>query len=148
MALKESSPAPDFSLPANDGQTYKLSELRGQVVVLNFYPGDDTAVCTQQLCSYSEKWDSFGETDAVVLGISPQDLESHGRFAAKYDLKIPLLYDEGFKVAKSYGLGKLGGWRATFVIDQQGIIRWVFNSMTALRYANSDEILARIGELG
>lgn len=147
MAIKPGSPAPDFSLPASDGRTYTLSELRGQVIVLNFYPADSSMVCTKQMCQYSERIDDFGEAQAVILGISPQGLSSKERFARENELKIPLLADEGGEVAKAYGLGGLGGNRATFVIDQEGQVAWVYNSLTALRFASSAEILDQVEAL-
>ena len=107
--------APDFTLPgvlvsggtAERGD-YALSAQRGKPVVLAFYPGDNTSVCTKQLCSYTSGLDSFTGLGATVWGISPQDVDSHEAFARKYDLGFPLLADTGLTVTRQYGIG-LGG---------------------------------------
>src|SRR5437588_6365709 len=91
--------APDFELPGTDG-AFKLSDHRGERVVLLFYPGDDTPVCTRQFCSYRDQSEEFGQLDATIVGISSQGLESHVGFAAKYGLNVPLLADEDCEVAK------------------------------------------------
>jgi thioredoxin-dependent peroxiredoxin len=95
-------PAPDFELDGTDGR-FKLSEHRGERVVLLFYPGDNTAVCTKQFCSYRDNAEAFGALDATVVGISSQGLESHLGFVEKHGLNVPLLADEDGSVAKSYG---------------------------------------------
>src|ERR1700731_3998376 len=93
--------APDFELPGTDGP-FKLSAHRGERVVLLFYPGDNTMVCTKQFCSYRDRADDFARLNATVVGISSQDLDSHEGFVAKHSLNVPLLADVGGEVAKSY----------------------------------------------
>ena len=93
--------APDFELPGTDGP-FKLSEHRGERVVLLFYPGDNTMVCTKQFCSYRDRADDFAALDATVVGISSQDLDSHEGFIAKHSLNVPLLSDVDRQVAMSY----------------------------------------------
>lgn len=123
-------PAPDFSLPASDGQTYSLSQFRGQKhVVLVFYPGDDTPTCTAQLCDYRDGWGEFQKLDAVILGVSTNDMTAHKKFAEKFSFPFPLLEDAGNQLCKAYGVLMLGGLlpvanRAVFIIDKQGIIRY------------------------
>ena len=129
--------APDFELPGTDGKTFKLSEHRGRNVVLAFYPGDATTVCTKQFCSYRDKADKLDQLDADVLGISPQSVDSHERWIEEQELNVPLLADEDLAVSKSYGvtgwLGPLARFteledtpggryveRAIFVIDARG----------------------------
>src|SRR5258707_743927 len=96
--------APDFELPGTEGMTFKLSEHRGRNIVLAFYPGDATTVCTKQFCSYRDKADQLGELDAMVIGISPQSVESHERWAEERKLNVPLLADEDLAVSKRYGI--------------------------------------------
>ncbi|MEA2347071.1 MAG: thioredoxin-dependent peroxiredoxin [Thermoleophilaceae bacterium] len=121
---REGDTAPDFTLPGTDGE-FKLSEHRGERVVLLFYPGDNTPVCTKQFCSYRDNSEAFGSLDATVVGISSQSLESHKAFTEKNSLNVPLLADVDGKVAKLYSAhrGPLGTKRAVIVIDQNGIVR-------------------------
>ena len=116
--------APDFELPGTDG-TFKLSEHRGERVVLLFYPGDNTMVCTKQFCSYRDRADDFAALDATVVGISSQDLDSHEGFIAKHGLNVPLLSDVDRQVARSYSAfsARLGIKRAVIAIDEQGVVR-------------------------
>src|SRR5512133_3214509 len=102
-APQPGDPAPDFTLEGTDGP-FRLSEHRGQRVVLLFYPGDETMVCTKQFCSYRDRADDMSALDAVVVGISDQDVESHEAFAAHHGLTVPLLADVGREVAKAYGV--------------------------------------------
>ena len=95
-------PAPDFELQGTYGR-FKLSDHRGQRVVLLFYPGDNTPVCTRQFCSYRDNAEAFAALDARVVGISSQNVDSHESFTAEHGLNVPLLADEGSKVAKAYG---------------------------------------------
>src|SRR6476620_12134897 len=106
-------PAPDFELEGTGG-TFRLSEHRGERVVLLFYPGDNTMVCTKQFCSYRDRADDFAQLNATVVGISSQDVDSHEAFTAKHSLNVPLLADVDHAVAKSYGAnrGPLGTKRA------------------------------------
>lgn len=120
--------APDFTLPGiagGDRRDYRLSELRGHKVVLAFYPGDFTPGCTAQLCSYRDAFDELESLDAVVLGISAQDVDSHEKFAAKHSFPFPLLVDTDKAVAREYGiLGPLGVKRSVFILDDEGVVRY------------------------
>jgi thioredoxin-dependent peroxiredoxin len=117
-------PAPDFDLPGTGEQRYSLADYRGRKLVLAFYPGDFTRVCTKQFCSYRDEGDRLDGIDAEVLGISPQSVRSHERFAGEKSLNVPLLADKDRAVAAAYGVAK-GPLvrRAIFVIDEQGTIR-------------------------
>jgi len=127
--VEEGKPAPDFELTSDEGQTVRLSELRGQPVVVYFYPRDDTPGCTAQACGIRDNYEAFGERGAVVLGISPDDESSHVKFKQKYGLPFTLLADPDHRVADDYGVwgersmyGKTyhGIERSTFVIDADG----------------------------
>lgn len=119
-------PAPDFTLNDGDGKPWQLSKQRGKVVVLLFYPGDETPICTRQLCSVRDRWDDYLATGAEVVGISADSVESHKKFAEHHNLPLSLLSDEEGRVANLYGArslipGKVA--RSVFVIDAQGILR-------------------------
>src|SRR5947207_10124497 len=116
--------APDFELEGTDGP-FKLSDHRGERVILLFYPGDETAVCTKQFCSYRDRADDMSALDAVVVGISAQDVDSHKAFTAHHGLTVPLLADVDRAVATAYGVSApvVGTRRAAFVIDEDGIVR-------------------------
>jgi len=116
--------APDFDLPGTGDKHYRLSDYRGRKLVLAFYPGDFTAVCTKQFCSYRDEGDRLDELDAEVLGISPQSVGSHERFVKEKSLNVPLLADEDKEVAAAYDVvrGPMVK-RAIFVIDEEGTIR-------------------------
>jgi peroxiredoxin Q/BCP len=125
------SVAPDFTLPADDGQTAHLADYRGQRVVLYFYPKDMTSGCTVQACGFRDHYTEIEERNAVVLGISPDGTASHEKFKTKYNLPFRLLADEDHKVAELYGVwgeksmyGKkyFGVIRSHFVIDEEGRI--------------------------
>jgi peroxiredoxin Q/BCP len=117
-------PAPDFELDGTDG-SFRLSDHRGERVVLLFYPGDNTAVCTKQFCSYRDNAEAFGALDATVVGISAQGVASHRDFSDKHGLTVPLLADESGRVAKSYGAHApvAGTKRAVIIVDEEGIVR-------------------------
>jgi peroxiredoxin Q/BCP len=156
--------APDFELPGTEGMSFKLSAHRGHNIVLAFYPGDATTVCTKQFCSYRDKADQLDQLDAKVIGISPQSVESHERWVEEQELNVPLLADEELEVSKRYGvtgwLGPLarlteladtpGGryvQRATFVIDGEGVVRYRQVSRTGARYASVNEIERALAEI-
>jgi peroxiredoxin Q/BCP len=123
--LPVGSDAPDFSLSDEKGKTVRLSSLRGQsYVVLVFYPGDDTTVCTKQLCEFRDVWDRVRSKSAVVLGINPQSADSHRKFIQKQRYPFPLLVDKGKEVAKLYHAGGLIVRRTVYLIDRDGIIRF------------------------
>jgi peroxiredoxin Q/BCP len=133
--------APDFELPGTGGKTYKLSDYRGRKVVLAFYPGDFTAVCTKQFCSYRDNSERLDQLGAEVLGISPQSVESHERFTEEKRLNVPLLADEDKSVAKAYGV--LAGpmvRRAVFVVDEEGIVRHRKVTLVGLSFESVDDL--------
>ncbi len=133
-------PAPDFELDGTDGR-FKLSEHRGERVILCFYPGDNTMVCTKQFCSYRDRAGDFAALDATVVGISAQDLASHEAFAAKQALNVPLLADVDGTVAKLYSAhGRLGTKRAVIVIDEGGIVRHRHDHLLGLDYQSVDDL--------
>ena len=144
-------PAPDFTLPGTAPATgdadFTLSAARGKPVVLAFYPGDETPVCTKQLCSYQTDLDVVAGLDAELWGISSQDLDSHRRFQAKRGLTFPLLSDPDNTVFSRYGLGSLLHRRAVFVIDAAGRIAWKHVSTTGLTYRKTEEITAALRAL-
>jgi thioredoxin-dependent peroxiredoxin len=133
--------APDFELEGTDG-TFKLSEHRGERVVLLFYPGDNTPVCTKQFCSYRDRAADFSALGATVVGISAQDLGSHEAFAAKHSLNVPLLADVEKQVAKTYDAfsPRLGVKRSVIVIDEQGVVRHRHDHRLGLDYQSVDEL--------
>ena len=121
------SPAPDFSLPDGNGSQWQLSDHRGKVVVLLFYPGDETPICTAQLCSVRDRWEDYVATGAEVVGISKDSVESHRKFAEHHQLPLRLLSDATGEVSQLYGArslipGKVA--RSVFVIDGAGILRY------------------------
>jgi peroxiredoxin Q/BCP len=127
--VREGEPAPEFTLRTDEGEDMALSDLRGRVVVLYFYPQDDTPGCTKQACSLRDAYSEIQERGATVLGVSPDTEDSHARFRAKYGLPFTLLADPDHEVAERYGVwvekntyGKksMGIKRSTFVIDADG----------------------------
>jgi peroxiredoxin Q/BCP len=122
-------PAPDFALESDSGETITLESLRGRLVVIYFYPKDDTTGCTRQACDIRDNWAEFGRLGATVIGVSPQSAESHRKFKRKYSLPFPLLADTDHAMAEAYGVwvekknyGKtyMGVNRSGFVIDAEG----------------------------
>jgi len=150
MAVGVGDQAPAFTLPGTGGREYSLSDYAGQPVVIAFYPGDDTPVCTKQLNSYNDGIDSFDGVGAQVLAISSQDVESHERFAAKHGFTFPLLADTGKIVAGAYGtLGPLGfPRRSVFVVDGKGVIRYAHRAIAGLTYRSTDELVAAVQAAG
>lgn len=137
--------APDFSLDGIEGgarRTFALSDARGTSLVLAFYPGDDTLVCTKQLCSYQDDLSRLTDLKAQVWGISPQGLESHETFASKRALTFPLLADPDRVAIKAYGVnGPLGHTkRSVFVVDGAGVLRWSHVSTLGLSYQDTDTL--------
>jgi thioredoxin-dependent peroxiredoxin len=141
-------PAPDFELPGTDGP-FKLSDHRGERVVLLFYPGDNTMVCTKQFCSYRDRAEDFAGLNATVVGISAQDLDSHRGFIEKNGLTVPLLADVDNAVAKAYSAhsSRLGTKRAVIVIDEQGIVRHRHDHLLGLDYQSVDDLKTALGAL-
>ena len=151
--LKVGDVAPDFTLPGIDRgleQSWTLSDLQGQPVVLVFYPGDGTPVCTEQLRSYTDEIATFADVGAQVLAMSPQSVESHRAFAADNGgFAFPLLADEDKAVGHAYGIvGPLGFYRrSVFVIAPDGTIGWIHRAVAGLTFQPSDDIVRAIDAL-
>lgn len=143
MSLAVGDSAPQFTLPATGGETVSLSDFAGRPVVLVFYPGDDTPVCTKQLNSYNDGLDQFEALDAQVLGISAQGVDSHEKFSGKHGFKFPLLADTDKAVAALYGtLGPIGfPRRSVFVIDAGGVVRYAHRAIAGLTYRPVSELV-------
>jgi thioredoxin-dependent peroxiredoxin len=141
MAPQLGDLAPDFQLDGTDG-SFKLSDHRGERVVLLFYPGDFTPVCTKQMCSYSDRLEDFGKLDATVVGISAQTVERHEQFKSMHNIPMPLLADVDRKVAKSYGVSQpiLGTRRAVFIVDEEGRIAYRHVHLLGLDFQTVDEL--------
>jgi thioredoxin-dependent peroxiredoxin len=148
---------PDFTLPgieltgAEISQSeYTLSQQRGHPIVLAFYPGDNTRVCTNQLCSYTSGLDGFTGFGARVWAISPQGLASHESFAREHQLAFPLLADEGLVVSRRYGITLLGAGlrRSVFVIDSGGVLRWKHVTLVGFTFPPAEVISAQLAALG
>jgi peroxiredoxin Q/BCP len=147
--LNVGDPAPDFELPGTGDKTYRLADYRGRKVVLAFYPGDFTAVCTKQFCSYRDQGDKLDGLGADVLGISPQSVESHERFTEEKRLNVPLLADEDKAVARAYGVvaGPMVR-RAIFVVDEQGTVRYRKVTLAGLTYESVDDLQRAVASVG
>jgi peroxiredoxin Q/BCP len=141
-------PAPDFELQGTGGKTYRLSDYRGQNVILAFYPGDFTTVCTRQFCSYRDNDERIATLGAQVLGISPQSVGSHDRFTEKYNLNVPLLADTDLSVAGAYGVsaGPLVR-RAVFLVDGEGVIRHRHVALVGITYQDIDDLERAVATL-
>ncbi len=140
--------APDFCLQGDNGEEYRLSDQAGQRVLLVFYPGDNTPVCTAQLCEYRDGIESFAGLGVSVVGISSDNLESHQAFRNKHDLPFVLLSDPDLEVAKLYGSkGTFGMKRAVFLVDEEGVVRYVHVEALAVFRRSADELLEAIKAL-
>jgi peroxiredoxin Q/BCP len=150
MTLAVGEKAPDFTLPGTGGREYSLSDFAGRPVVLVFYPGDDTPVCTKQLNSYNDELSQFTDLDAQVLGISAQDVGSHEAFATKHGFEFPLLADTDKQVAGLYGtLGPIGfPRRSIFIVDAEGIVRYAHRAIAGLTFRPVKELVAELEKLG
>jgi peroxiredoxin Q/BCP len=151
--LKEGDQAPDFTAKDENGSEIKLSDLRGQKVVLYFYPKDDTPGCTKEACSLRDSHDQFGEKNIRVLGVSTDDEKSHQKFISKYDLPFTLLADtdknivnlyEVYGEKSMYGKKYMGVLRKTFLIDEEGKIKKIFDKVNVSEHAA--EVLKAFGD--
>ncbi len=149
--LTVGSKAPDFSLTTGDGKTISLKDFRGKKVVLYFYPKDDTSGCTKEACSFRDNITSVAKKDAVIIGISTDSPESHKKFSEKYGLPFALASDAGKEVVRAYGVWKkktlygrsyMGTERTTFVIDEKGVIRSIFEKVKV--DGHTEEVLAAL----
>ena len=134
------TPAPDFELPDQNGETHRLSDYRGQKVILYFYPKDNTAGCTKQACGFGELMPQFREKGAVILGVSKDSVASHKKFEENYGLPFTLLSDtekiviqayDVWKEKKNYGKTTMGVVRTTYLIDENGTITKAYDKVKA-----------------
>lgn len=151
--LKEGDKAPDFNSKDQNGDPVKLSDLKGQKVVLYFYPKDDTPGCTKEACSFRDADDVYRKKGIKVLGVSTDDEKSHQKFISKFQLPFDLLADTDKSIVESYGVwgeksmyGKkyMGTNRKTFLIDEEGQIAKIFDKVNVEQHA--DEVLEAFGE--
>jgi peroxiredoxin Q/BCP len=149
MSLKTGDKAPDFTLSTDGGGQISLSKLRGKKVVLYFYPKDDTSGCTAEACGFRDSFAHFGKNDAVVIGLSRDSVASHDKFKKKHELPFALASDEEGKVCEAYGTwveksmyGRkyMGIERATFLIDEKGVIRNIWRKVKVPGHV--EEVLA------
>jgi len=140
--------APDFELEGTDG-SFRLSDHRGSRVVLLFYPGDETPVCTKQFCSYRDHSDEFGALDAVSVGISGQSVDSHRSFTDAHRLTVPLLADTEGAVAKAYGVHRpmVGTKRAVVIVDEAGVVRYRHDHSLGLDFQDVDQLRDALAEI-
>ncbi|CAB4363655.1 MAG: redoxin domain-containing protein [Actinobacteria bacterium] len=149
MSISIGDVAPAFSLASNSGETVSLADFSGRPVVVVFYPGDDTPVCTRQLNTYNDDLSQFEALNSQVLAISAQSVDSHQRFSTKHGFKFPLLADTDKSVAGAYGtLGPLGfPRRSIFIIDGDGIVRYVHRAIAGLTFRPVSELVEVLASL-
>lgn len=147
----------DFTLPGGvltddrfERGEYTLSAVRARALVLAFYPGDETSVCTKQLCSYSSGFEAFEESGAEVWGISPQGLDSHEAFARRHGLRMPLLADADRTVAKAFGIAApgIGLRRAVFIVAPDGTLKWKHVALLGATFQSADTLVRELKTLG
>jgi peroxiredoxin Q/BCP len=141
--------APEFTLSGTGDREYSLSEFRGKPVVIVFYPGDDTPVCTKQLNAYNDGLDKFDEVDAQIIGISAQTVDSHEAFSGKHGCEFPLLADTEKTVAAAYGtLGPIGfPRRSIFIVDGEGVVRYAHKAIAGLTFRPVEELIGELEKL-
>ena len=147
MSITIGESAPDFTLKDGEGRDWRLSDRRGRVVVLLFYPGDETPVCTRQMCSVRDRWEDYAATGAEVVGVSTDSVESHRKFAEHHSLPLRLLSDPDRRVAEMFGArswlpGRAA--RSVVVIDAAGRVRHNRAQALSLFRPKDDEVLAAI----
>lgn len=147
--LNLNQPAPDFTLKDGDGNEWRLADQRGKVVVLLFYPGDETPICTRQMCSVRDRWDDYRATGAEVVGLSTDSVDSHRKFSEHHELPLRLLSDTDGRVSLLYGArslipGKVA--RSVFVIDAEGRLRYKDVRPLGLLKPKDDVIISAIRE--
>ena len=152
MPISSGIPAPEFEMLDDTNTPRKLSDFRGKNVVLYFYPADDTSGCTKEACNFRDDYSAYEKAGVVILGVSPDDVESHVKFKKKFQLQFPLLADDGHKVCDLYGVWgpkKLMGreyegvLRTTFLIDVDGNIKRVYEKVRPAEH--SAELLGELG---
>jgi peroxiredoxin Q/BCP len=152
--LNEGDKAPDFTAKDDKGNTVSLKDLRGKKVVLYFYPKDDTTGCTKEACDFRDNLARIKRKDAVILGVSPDNVKSHAKFKTKYELTFPLVADDEKKIVEAYGVWKeksmygrkyMGVERTTFIIDENGKIAKIFPKVKVAGHA--EEVLAALKEM-
>ncbi len=152
--LTEGGQGPDFSMPANNGKTVRLSDYKGRKLVLYFYPKDDTPGCTKEACAFRDNLPDFEKVDAAILGVSKDTPDKHKKFIEKYTLNFPLASDEDGRVCDAYGTwgekslyGRkyMGIDRATFLIDENGTIARIWRKVKV--DGHTEEVMAAIKEL-
>jgi peroxiredoxin Q/BCP len=138
MPISAGIPAPDFELLDDTGTLRRLRDYRGQIIILYFYPADDTPGCTKEACNFRDDYSDYQKAGVTILGVSPDSVKSHVKFKAKYQLPFPLLADDGHKICDAYGVWGLkklmgreydGVLRTTFLINKQGVISRVFENV-------------------
>ena len=146
--MKVGDPAPDFELDGTEGR-FRLSDHRGERVVLLFYPGDFTPVCTKQFCSYAERAEDMSALDATVVGISAQDVDSHSKWVNENGIPVPLLADPDKKVAKSFGASApvVGTRRAVVIVDAEGKVAYKHVHTLGLDYETVDDIREHLAKV-
>ena len=152
MPIPAGSAAPEFEMLDDTNVKRKLSDYRGRKVILYFYPADDTPGCTKEACNFRDDYSAYEKANVVILGVSPDDVESHVKFKQKFNLPFPLLVDEGHQVCDEYGvwgpkkfMGKSyeGVLRTTFLIDENGTVIKVFENVRPAEH--SAEVLSELG---
>jgi len=155
MSITVGIPAPDFELLDDSGKLRRLSEFRGKNVILYFYPKDDTPGCTKEACNFRDDYSAYEKAGVIILGVSPDSVESHVKFKKKFQLQFPLLADGGHKICDLYGvwgpkkfMGKEyeGVLRTTFLIDSSGLLKRVYEDVRPAEH--SDELLSELGLRG
>jgi thioredoxin-dependent peroxiredoxin len=152
--VEEGKKAPAVTLKNQDGKKISLNDFKGKNIVLYFYPKDNTSGCTKEACNFRDEFSDFKKLKAVILGVSPDSVESHKKFAEKYDLPFNLLSDEKKQVLEKYGVWKeksmygrkyMGVERSTFIIDKTGKVRKIFRKVKVADH--NKEVMETLKEL-